>query len=166
MHPNRYDRGLRIGFVTCVHPIYNLPAVAALRQEAAGRLQALGCEVLVTETPRSASDAVPIASALRAGEIDLAVLFFCTWVAEDITLALASELADVPLLLWALPYLDRDVPMPSPISGLVASASNIRRLGKPFVWMIGSVLPEVRSAPLSTMCFTGKLETSSGTSPM
>lgn len=143
MHPNRYDRGLRIGFVTCVHPIYDLPAVAALRQEAAGRLQALGCEVLATETPRSAADAVPIAASLRAGEVDLAVLFFCTWVAEDITLALASELADVPMLLWALPYLDRDIPMPSPISGLVASASNIRRLGKPFVWMIGGVVPEM-----------------------
>jgi L-fucose isomerase-like protein len=146
MHPNgggcEYHHGLRmleehpkVGFVTCVHPIYDLPAVAAERHRAAESLRARGCEVAETEIPRSVSQAREIAAAIRNN--DLVVLFFCTWVAEDITLALASELPHAPMLLWALPWFERSVPMPSPISGLTASASNIRRSGKRFLWTIG-----------------------------
>jgi L-fucose isomerase-like protein len=132
----------RIGFVTCVHPVYDLPAVVKHRDRALAELRKAGCEVIAAPIPRSSSDALEIASRLRASEIDVTLLFFCTWVAEDITLALARELADVPMLMWALPYLDRDIPMPSPISGFTASASNIRRLGKPFAYVIGHVTPE------------------------
>src|ERR1035438_4592023 len=101
-----------------------------------------GCEVIAAETPRTVRDAVETASRQRDSAIDVVVLFFCTWVAEEITLALAAELRDVPMLMWALPYLDKDIPMPSPISGLVASGSNIHRSGKRFVWLIGQVTPE------------------------
>lgn len=132
----------RIGFVTCVHPVYDLPAVVKHRDQALAELRKAGCEVIVAPIPRSTSDALAIASLLRASEIDATLLFFCTWVAEDITLALARELADFPMLLWALPYLDKDIPMPSPISGFTASASNIRRLGKSFAYIIGHVTPE------------------------
>ena len=130
---------LKIGFVTCVHPFYDLPPVAAERRRAIEELRRTGCEVIEAETPRTVSDAVEIAAQLRDGAIDVVLLFFCTWVAEEIPLALVGELRDVPLLIWALPYLDRDIPMPSPISGLVGSGSNIRRSGKRFVWLIGPV---------------------------
>ena len=133
---------LRIGFVTCVHPIYDLAPVARQRQDAIDELRRAGCEVIAAETPRTVRDAVETAARLRDSAIDVVVLFFCTWVAEEITLALAAELRDVPMLIWALPYLDKDIPMPSPISGLVASGSNIRRSGKRFVWLIGQVTPE------------------------
>jgi L-arabinose isomerase len=46
---------------------------------------------------------------------------------------------DVPMLLWSLPYLDRDIPMPSPMSGLTGSGSNLRRLGKRFAYVVGRV---------------------------
>ena len=59
---------------------------------------------------------------LRANDVDVVLLFFCTWVSEEITLALARELMDIPMVLWALPYLDRDIPMPSPISGFTPRA--------------------------------------------
>ncbi len=134
--------GLRIGFVTCVHPIYDLPPVARQRQDAIEELRRLGCEVVAAETPRTVPETVEVAARLRASAIDVVLLFFCTWVAEEITLTLARELRDVPMLIWALPYLDRDIPMPSPISGLVASGSNIRRSGKRFVYLIGHVTPE------------------------
>lgn len=133
---------LKIGFFTCVHPIYDLPPVAAQRQKAIDELQRIGCEVVAAETPRTVADAVAIAARLRESAIDVVLLFFCTWVAEEITLTLAGELRDVPLLIWALPYLDKDIPMPSPISGLVASGSNIRRSGKSFVYLVGPVTPE------------------------
>jgi L-fucose isomerase-like protein len=134
--------GLRIGFVTCVHPIYDLPPVARQRQEAIEELRRCGCEVIAAETPRTVPDAVEVAARLRASAIDVVLLFFCTWVAEEITLTLAGELRDIPMLMWALPYLEKDIPMPSPISGLVASGSNIRRSGKRFVYLIGHVTPE------------------------
>lgn len=133
---------LRIGFVTCVHPFYNLPAVVKHRDEAVIGLRKAGCEVVATPIPRTSLDALEIASLLKKSDIDLVLLFFCTWVGEDITLALARELMDVPMLMWALPYLDKDVPMPSPISGLLASGSNIRRLGKSFAYLIGHVTSE------------------------
>jgi L-fucose isomerase-like protein len=132
-----------IGFITCVHPLYDLPSVAARREEAIARLRASGCEVTAPPIPRSSLEAIDAAAALRAAGADLVVLFFCTWVGEDVTLALARELPDLPMLLWALPYLDRDIPMPSPISGLTASGSNIRRLGKRFTHIVGQVEPAV-----------------------
>jgi L-fucose isomerase-like protein len=130
------------GFITCVHPFYELPAVIGRRQAAVAALEESGVEVILAEIPRDPQQAVEIATRLKDAAIDVAVLFFCTWVAETITLAIARELADVPMLLWALPFLDRDVPMPSPMSGLTASASNIRRMGKSFAYAIGAVNPE------------------------
>jgi len=129
----------KAGFVTCVHPYYDLPAVTAHRDRAVQSLTDAGCQVLQMPVPRSSSDALEIAARLRAQGAEVIVLFFCTWVAEEIPLALARETMDIPLLLWSLPYLDRDIPMPSPMSGLTSSGSNIRRLGKPFASVIGHV---------------------------
>jgi L-fucose isomerase-like protein len=133
------NHGAKIGFVTCVHPIYDLPPVAREREAAIEELRRSGCEVMAAGTPRTVADAVEIAARLRDGSVDVALLFFCTWVAEEITLALAGELRDIPLVIWALPYLEKNTPMPSPISGLVASGSNIRRSGKRFVYLVGHV---------------------------
>jgi len=132
----------RIAFVTCVHPYYDLPAVTKHRDAAVAGLEAAGCQIVLARIPESAQDAVQIAGQLMNSQVDLVVLFFCTWVAEDVTLTLAREVGDLPLLLWALPYLDRDIPMPSPLSGLTASGSNLRRLGKPFGYLIGPADPE------------------------
>jgi L-fucose isomerase-like protein len=129
----------KIGFVTCIHPLYDLPAVTAWREEAAAALGRSGCEVLLSPIPRTAEDAERVAADLLAQQADLAVLYFCSWVSEDVTNALARAIGPMPLLLWALPYLDRDIPMPSPMSGITASGSNIRRTGKPFAYVIGSV---------------------------
>jgi L-fucose isomerase-like protein len=118
-----------------------MPAVAEARQRAIDALRQSGCEVIAAASPRNSHDAMETAKRFRHDGIDLTVLFFCTWVAEDITLALARELMDVPMLLWALPYLDRDVPMPSPMSGLTSSGSNIRRLGMRFIHQVGGVTP-------------------------
>ena len=107
----------KIGLVTCVHPIYDLPAVTKHRDDAVSGLTAAGCEVVSPPIARDSRDVDDIAALLRSEQIDLLLFFFCTWVAEEITLALARDLNDVPLLLWALPYLDRNIPMPSPITG-------------------------------------------------
>lgn len=130
---------IKVGFVTCVHPYYELPAVVRHRDAAVAALGAAGCQVVETPIPRNSLDALDIAGRLRSEDVDAVLLFFCTWVAEDITVALARETMDVPLLLWALPYLDREIPMPSPMSGLTTTGSNIRRLGKPFAYMVGGV---------------------------
>ncbi|MCC7175772.1 MAG: hypothetical protein IT159_11295 [Bryobacterales bacterium] len=138
---------VKAGFVTCVHPFYDLPAVVKHRDEAIKALTGAGCEIVAAPIPRTSLDALDIASLMRKNDVDAVLLFFCTWVAEDIPLAIARELMDVPMLLWSLPYLDLDIPMPSPMSGLTTSGSNIRRLGKPFTYMIGRVTPEkVRQA--------------------
>ena len=131
----------KIGFVTCVHPIYNLPSVTGHRDRAVAGLREAGCEVVVPQTARDSRDVSEIASQLKREDIDLLLYFFCTWVAEDITLALARELENVPLLLWALPFFDLSIPMPSPMTGLTATGCNIRRLGRPFLHRVGEVAP-------------------------
>ena len=90
-------------------PVYDAPG----NQQQAGRQEQLrrtGCEVIAAEVPRSPGDAIE-RQAFRREEIDLALLFFCTWVAEEITLAFARELMDVPMLIWSLPYLADNIPM-------------------------------------------------------
>ena len=136
-------RILKAGFVTCVHPYYDLPGVAAERDRAIAELRNAGFAVEATTTPRDADEAVKAAARLKESAVDVVLLFICTWVAEPITLALARELGDVPMVLWALPFLDRDIPMPSPVSGITSTGSNIRRMGKRFAWVIGGVEPAV-----------------------
>jgi L-fucose isomerase-like protein len=132
----------KIGFITCVHPIYKLPAVIQHRDNAVAGLRAAGCDVVVPETARDSRDVPEIVAALKREDIDLLVFFFCTWVAEEITLGLAREMESVPLLLWALPYFDKTIPMPSPMTGLTATGCNIRRMGRSFLHRVGAATPE------------------------
>jgi L-fucose isomerase-like protein len=132
----------RIGFVTCVHPIYSLPSVMRLRDAAVSLLQAAGCEVISPAVARKPQEAAEVAAELKKGDIDLLLFFFCTWVAEEITLTLARELQDVPLLLWALPFFDRDIPMPSPMTGLMATGCNLAQVGRIFLHHVGDTEEE------------------------
>jgi len=132
----------RVGFVTCVHPIYSLPSVMRLRDAAVSSLQAAGCEVISPAIARNPQEVPEIAAELKKGDIDLLLFFFCTWVAEEITLTLARELQETPLLLWALPFFDRDIPMPSPMTGLMATGCNLAQTGRPFLHRVGGVNDE------------------------
>jgi L-fucose isomerase-like protein len=128
-----------VGFVTCVHPIYALPSVLQHRDSAISGLQAAGCGVIDAGLARNSQDTPGIIETLKEQKIDLLLFFFCTWVAEGITLSIASEMEKVPLLLWALPYFDLCVPMPSPMTGITATGCNLRRAGRNFVYRIGEV---------------------------
>lgn len=132
----------KIGFLTCVHPVYELPAIMEHRDRAISGLREAGCEVVASPIPHTSLGALEIASQMKKDEVDLILLFFCTWVTEEIPLTLVKELAHVPLLMWALPFLDRQIPVPSPMTGLTTSGCNIRRLGKPYIYQIGQVTPE------------------------
>ena len=46
----------KIGLVTCVHPLYDLPAVAARRRDAIEGLRSSGCEVIAANVPGLESD--------------------------------------------------------------------------------------------------------------
>jgi L-fucose isomerase-like protein len=131
----------RIGFVTCVHPIYNLPSVVQHRDDAISGLTAAGCEVAAPAIARNPQDIPKIIDELKKADIDLLLFFFCTWVAEEITLTIAREMEQIPLLLWALPYLDLSVPMPSPMTGITATGCNLSRAGRSYLHEIGAVTP-------------------------
>ena len=131
----------KLGFITCVHPIYDLPSVARQRDQAIAALESEGCRV-IAGSARDSRDIPETIALLKREDVDLLVFFFCTWVAEEIALALARELQDVPLLLWALPYFDQQKPMPSPMTGLTATGCNIRRLGRSYVHRVGAVTHE------------------------
>ena len=133
---------LKIGFVTCVHPIYNLPAVVRHQEEAIAGLRAAGCSVNAPAIARGPEDVSKIVEELKKENIDLLLFFFCTWIAEEITLSIAQELAHVPLLLWALPYLDLSIPMPSPMTGITSTGCNLRRAGRSYLHRVSAVTPE------------------------
>jgi L-fucose isomerase-like protein len=136
----------RIGFVTCVHPAYDLPSILNYHDDAISSLRNAGCDVIAPEKARTPEDSSRIISELRAGEIDLLLFFFCTWADEEMTLSIAQELKDIPLLLWAIPYLDLSVPMPSPMSGITTTGCNLRRAERPFLYQIGKATPKIIEA--------------------
>jgi L-fucose isomerase-like protein len=129
----------RIGFVTCVHPTFDLPSVLKHQDAAIFGLRNAGCEVLVPGIARNPKDGSKITNELIAEDIDLLLFFFCSWADEEMTLSIAQELGNVPLLLWALPYLDLAVPMPSPMTGLTTTGCNLRRAERLFMYQIGEV---------------------------
>lgn len=120
------------------------------RDHAVAALRAAGCEVLAPGIARNPEEVPGIIDQLKGGDVDLLIFFFCTWVAEEITLSIAREMESVPLLLWALPHLDLSVPMPSPMTGITATGCNLRRAGRPFVYQIGAVTPEKTRAAART----------------
>ena len=66
----------RVGFVTCVHPIYNLPAVHQQRDEAVSGLRNAGCDVLAPEIARDPQDIPSIIATLRNGDYRPAAVLF------------------------------------------------------------------------------------------
>jgi L-fucose isomerase-like protein len=131
-----------IGFVTCVHPIYQLPSVVQHRDAAISAFMAAGCEVTVPAIARNPQDIPQIINALKKTDIDILLFFFCTWVAEEITLTIARDMKHVPLILWALPYLDLSIPIPSPMTGITATGCNLGRAGRAYLHEVGAVTPE------------------------
>ena len=140
----------RIGFVSCLHPIYNLPSARQHCDSAISGLRSAGCDVKAPEIVRDPRDVPVIVEELKRAEVDLLLFFFCTWVAEEITLSIARELKDTPLLLWALPHFDLSIPMPSPITGITATGSNLQRSGRSFLHRIGAVTPDQIQAVVRT----------------
>jgi L-fucose isomerase-like protein len=131
-----------IGFVTCVHPSFDLPSVLEHQDAAISGLRNAGCEVLVPGIARNPKDSSKIIDELIASDIDLLLFFFCSWADEEMTLSIAQELRTIPLLLWALPYLDLAVPMPSPMTGLTTTGCNLRQAERLFLYQIGQVTPD------------------------
>jgi L-fucose isomerase-like protein len=132
----------RIGFVTCIHPSFDIPSALEYQDAAISGLRDAGCDVLFPGIARNQNQSLKIIDALKAGDIDLLLFFFCSWTDEEMTLAIAEELRNTPLLLWALPYLDLAVPMPSPMTGLITTGSNLRRAERPFLYQVGKVTPD------------------------
>jgi L-fucose isomerase-like protein len=129
----------RIGFVTRLQPNSTLPSQIRHRDDAISALRDAGCHVVNCVIANDPHDVPQIADELKKGDIDLLLFFFCTWVSEDTTLAIAQELGNVPLFLWALPYLDPSVPMLSPMTGITATSCNLRNADRRFSYQIGAV---------------------------
>jgi L-fucose isomerase-like protein len=132
----------KIGFVTCAHPIYKLPSVVQHENKAISGLRAAGCDVISPGMARNQQDTARIVEEFKKEKIDLLLFFFCTWIAEEITLSIAQQLESAPLLLWALPYLDLSKPMPSPMTGITATGCNLKLAGRQFLHRVGGVTSE------------------------
>ncbi len=140
----------RIGFVTCLQPVYSLPSVVQHRDAAVSGLRTAGCHVTVPETAGDPQDVAKIVSELEKADVDLLVFFFCTWVSEEITLSIAEKMKSVPLLLWALPYLDLSIPATSPIAGITATGCNLTRIGRRYLHRVSAATPDQIQAVVTT----------------
>ena len=133
----------RIGLLFLSHPLtftsYALKEAAVLRDKVTSKLAALKMDfVVVSDLICDINRAASAIDEIAQNRVDAVVLFFCSWTSEEIPLRIGQEIR-CPLILWCPSKPLGDLPLPSPLTGLVSAASNFHRLGIPFRYFVGSV---------------------------
>jgi len=130
----------KIGIVTLLHPQRPLPEAESLSRQAAAALRNEGFEVVHAGPPGDEDEARHRGLQFLEAHVDLAVFFFGAWMPEEIPLSLDRALGDTPRLLWAPPFIAGDPRTPSyTLTGLTATASNLRHCGRRFLHHVGAV---------------------------
>ena len=111
-----------------------------VRREALSKLRQMDIELIEPEVKITSdgkglrSNVEEVCQRCVRDNIDLALVLFCSWVSEDLSNTVATELFKYPMLCWAVTEPAELIS----ISGLASSASNFVRLGKEFTYVIGS----------------------------
>lgn len=109
-------------------------------------LQGAGLEIVSSASVRSPEEARSAACDLHQLECDLVILAFSDWVREDLPILVGREV-HAPILLWGIvgdsAYL--------PLAGVTCAASNLRRIGVPFKYIVGE--PESQRAIDEIRCW-------------
>ena len=124
-----------VGFIPLTNTFFAFKLAEEAREKALDALKGLDVDIVVwaDKAINSVEEAVAACNKCREADIDLALIFFCSWVNEEIPNTVAMELFNYPMVCWAIPNPPELI---SP-TGLVAAASNIKRLGKKFTYVLG-----------------------------
>jgi L-fucose isomerase-like protein len=125
----------KIGFIPLTNTFFGFNLAEDVRENALDVLKRLDVDLLVSadKAINSVQEAIAACKKCVEADIDLALIFFCSWVNEEIPNTVAMELFNYPMVCWAIP----SPPELISLTGLVAAASNIKRLGKKFTHVLG-----------------------------
>lgn len=127
----------KVGFIPVSNTFFESDLAEKMRKKALKALEKIGVK-LITPVDRAINKVDDALTACRnciEEDIDLALIFFCSWSNEEVPNAIASELKTYPILLWSIPTPEELI---SPC-GLVSAASNLKRMGVKFGYILGSI---------------------------
>ena len=131
MHPPK------VGFIPVKNTFFGFQLAEEVREQAINALKRLNLELVIAseEAVNRVDEAIKASRRCFEADVDIALIFFSSWANEEVPNAIASELADYPILLWSVPKPESLI---SPC-GLISASSNLTRLGKRFGYIFGSI---------------------------
>lgn len=127
----------KLGFIPLTNSFFASEAAEDARKRVLDVLAKLNIEVVVSadKTIKSVQEALTACKKCIQTDVDLALLFFCSWSNEEIPNAVAMELSNFPIVCWSIPS------PPELISpgGLITAASNFKHLGRKFSYVLGGI---------------------------
>jgi len=136
----------KIGLVFLSHPyLVGKQKLEKYRKSVEQSLTKINIEYPVNEVIETAKDSHKVREIINRSDICLVVLFFSSWVREELPLFLAKNV-NLPFLLWAISGNVGSLPL----SGIVSTASDFLRIDRQFTWVVGDphhseVMSEIKS---------------------
>ena len=127
----------KVGFIPVKNTFFGFQLAEEAQKRAVNALRGLSLELVVAseEAVNRVEDAVKASRRCVEADVDVALIFFSSWANEEVPNAIASELADYPILLWSIPKPESLI---SPC-GLISASSNLTRIGRKFGYVFGSI---------------------------
>ena len=127
----------KVGFIPVKNTFFGFQLAEEVRERAVNALKKLNLELVIAseEAVNRVDEAIEASRRCVEADVDVALIFFSSWANEEVPNAIVSELADYPILLWSIPKPESLI---SPC-GLISASSNLRRLGKRFGYIFGSM---------------------------
>ncbi|MCD6421332.1 MAG: hypothetical protein J7L17_02860 [Thaumarchaeota archaeon] len=127
----------KVGFIPVKNTFFGFQLAEEVRERAINALKKLNLELVIAseEAVNKVEEAVKASRRCVEADVDVALIFFSSWANEEVPNAIASELADYPILLWSIPKPEALI---SPC-GLISASSNLTRLGKKFGYIFGAI---------------------------
>lgn len=127
----------KVGFIPLTNTFFAFELAEDAREKALDALGRLDVELVVTadKAINSVQEALTACKKCIEADVDLALVFFCSWSNEEVPNAVAMELSNYPIVCWSIPS------PPELISpcGLITAASNFKHLGKKFSYILGGM---------------------------
>jgi len=126
------------------------------RSNTVKRLEESGLKITVVHPVSSSSNTDEVVLSLRKADPDLLLCSFTSWVEEYLPIRVLNSL-NIPTFLWSLPNNTAH----SLLSGVTATASNLRQMGKTHFHGVGSeecgeIFQEVRACTIAA-CLTRRI---------
>jgi L-fucose isomerase-like protein len=134
-----HSKGARpkVGLIPLTNTFFGFELAEDARKKALDALGRLDIELVVSagKAIKGVEEALTACKECIEADVDLALIFFCSWSNEEIPNTVAMELSNYPIVLWSVPS---PAELISPC-GLVTAASNFKHLGTKFSYVLGGI---------------------------